>query len=199
MKKKVFMIVLSVLTVAACTKDRRPQPAMGWTAQDRVDQICGQYALVQGEWSGKDMDLNGDGLIMPFLEELQGGTWMGLQTTSRSATITPATRLDTPTDIAVTVYYGDLFPSGVGGYSLDRISFHYTIDKAGDIQFHTNGIFIRSFNDETHYKFENVQVRFISDYLEISADTDYYDYASGALISGRETFRYECISTKQKP
>ena len=176
MRKRAIIISALIFAVISCTKDRNPQPPMGWTAQNAVDKFCGVYALESAEWDGAPLDLDGDGIANPsFLEELLSGTPMGFQTSSH-VIIYPAFKLNTPTQINAYLYYGDFNDNNPGGYSLDVIQFYYNVNVEGNFSFILSGTTL----------------------FVISGDTDYFDFITLTAVSGRETFRYRCISTKQK-
>lgn len=202
MRKRAIIISALIFAVISCTKDRNPQPPMGWTAQNAVDKFCGVYALESAEWDGAPLDLDGDGIANPsFLEELLSGTPLGFQTSSY-VIIYPAFKLNTPTQINAYLYYGDFNDNNPGGYSLDVIQFYYNVNVEGNFSFILSGTTPDSHNDATYdatyCRFDNISAGLEGDLFVISGDTDYFDFITLTAVSGRETFRYRCISTKQK-
>lgn len=200
MKNRFLIAAVLILAATSCAKDRRPQPPMGWTAQDAVDRICGVYRLDSVEWTGQPVDLNGDGYAASLMEELLGGQWLGIQADCE-ATVHPATKLNTPTDAPVRVYFGDFLDNGNGGYSLGELALYYSVNASGEISLTWNNSINTFFSGsaDSHFRFANVDVRIENDLLAVSVDTDYWDLATGTIVSGREILRYKCISTKQKP
>ena len=199
MKSRYILVSALILATASCTKDRNPQPPMGWTAQNVVDRICGVYTLESAQWDGAPLDLDGDGIASPsFMEELLSGEWLGYQDQYCDVTIYPATRLDSPTQINAYIYHGDFMDDSNGGYSLDQIQFYYKVDVEGALSFEFNKASVYSFCGEKKRRLDNVQAGFEGDLFVISGDTDYFDLVSQTAVPGRETFRYRGISTKEK-
>lgn len=198
MKNRFIIAAAFILSAVSCMKDRNPQPPMGWTAQDVVDRICGVYALESAQWDGAPLDLDGDGISSPsFMDELLSGTWLGSQTEC-NLTIVPATRLNTSTEIYAYIYHGDFKDDGNGGYSLERIQLSYKVDAEGSISSYSQQVSVSSHCGGEYFRLDNVQAGFEGDLFVISGDTDYFDLTSKTAVPGRETFRYRCISTKEK-
>ena len=209
MRTRYLAIIFVSLAAFSCQEDR-PGPAMGWTAQDAVDRFCGMYRMVSNSWDGPlEADLTGDGIVAgSHFEELLSGKWLGVQ--EPLFHIQPVLKLDKPQQFTLGAFGGDYvegWEESLSAYSILSISCYYTVDVNGAIRVvvdedrmlheqlsHYNG----EIPGVRHCRFDNIEVSLEGDIIALSGDTSYYNYFTGNEISGRETFFYKCVSSKEK-
>lgn len=209
MKTRYLVIIFVALVICSC-QENRPGPAMGWTAQGAVDRFCGMYRMVSNSWAGPvDADLTGDGIVAgSHFEELLSGKWLGVQ--EPLFHIQPVLKLDKPQQFTLGAFGGDYvegWEESLSAYSILSIYCYYTVDVNGAIRVvvdedrmlqeqlsHYNG----EIPGVRHCRFDNIEVSLEGDIIALSGDTSYYNYFTGNEISGRETFFYKCVSSKEK-
>lgn len=198
--RKCAWSLIALALAGACTIER-PGPEMGWEMQAVQDAVVGQYELYAASWDGPALDVGGDGDVQgDFLSRLWDGLWAG------SCTLGPSGR---PT---FTIY--GLFPD-LAYYPWSYASFLLPVfcqadepyaavrgDKKGLAYYRLTEIPVRLFfltdgscqgetEIEGQFSWENGEIVF-------SCDTSFYDHLTGQTVSGRATFRYLCVSSKQK-
>ena len=201
MKKQLLTAVIAVVSLCACSE--RPGPSMGWTAQNAVDKLCGRYEVESLTWDGPEADINGDGIIAPtHLEELLQGPWDGIQDPGGPFVyVIPASELGKGTNVDAHLFIG--FIDWPVKYSLMTLKYEYSVSESGEFTFsqhHMNDLASTSPLNKDHSagRFDGESVYLDGDILVISGETSFYDFAEGKQISGREAFRFKCVSSKRR-
>lgn len=189
---------------ASCSRGEKYEKTMTDAAVATADRVCGVYRLVEMEWTGAPVDLDGDGIARSLWEECLSGKNNGAgipETGEIDMIVTPIRYGYTGTiDFVIPMFMGD-FPAGEyrGVYSLRQIPALYQIDSDGSIVFDAPKSYYESATTDATFGFRNISISWEEngDFLA-SATTSFYDLLSKQQVEGCETLRFHCISTKER-
>lgn len=205
--RKVYWLLLALPLLAGCKiKYERP---MTEAAQLTADRICGVYRLVDATWDGEPLDLDGDGEAQtPFLRELLEGEYLGFQYHNEDidVVVSPVYSSQLGSSSSFLFFYGEYsasyFRDGIPLYKSERITCEYKVLEDGSAEVKARTSYLDDYVSREDY-FDLRDIEFTwdkdgdGDFL-LSATTGYYNHLTQQHTVGRETFRYHCISTKEK-
>lgn len=204
--KKTILAIIPLMAIPGCGE--KYEILMTDAAVATADRICGVYRLVDMQWTGGPMDLNGDGIALPsMLDECLSGEFMGIlptETGEIETTVSPISygSEQLPT-MRFVMFQGDYTPG------LQEETKYSAELLRGGYEIHPDGSYTLSMPTYEHcsrkdpsskvYGIQDIVVSWEpdGDFL-VSGTTKFYDYLTGREVEGRETLRYHCISTKER-
>ena len=218
MRRGALLACLCIMTLAC---EKKKVANLTPEAMAAVDGICGNYLITSIEWDGGPVDLDGDGIALPFQEEClqsepysqffrnnpNGNVYKGpIQLETILTTVTPITykewypaKQSAPydkEDIAFYCFVGDL-QNDSRPYALARFSVGYSVDGNGNISFGD------AFLDGTKSRssdtaFTSLEYDAGAKTLTLKFRTAFMDQITGSIVYGTETIGYVCVSSKEK-
>ena len=205
MRKKNWLCLLpAFFMLAGC--GIKYERNMTEAAQLTADKVCGIYQAVEATWDGEPLDVNNDGVAKEsFLEELLDGPYLGIQyDPSRLTTrVNPCYYSKSLTSVSFPFFkgcYSELYlRSSIPLYTCESIDIYYQIDDDGLLTIQDQFVYLRTAGEHDHDQIQNVSIKWEADgYFIVSGQTGFYNFLTQRNTEGRATFRYHCISTKEK-
>ena len=178
-----------------------------------ADRICGVYRLVEMDWTGGPVDLDGDEVALPSLwKECLSGPFMGVRIPETGEIDGKVSAVNYERVIESGIqgsqlnfpfFQGDFDPGEEGWkYSLIMVHGTYLIQDDGTVRLDLPGEVLESMRWDPPKEVYGIRDIVVSwepdgDFL-VSGTTVFYDCLENRSVEGRETLRYHCISTKER-
>ena len=194
------------MAAIGCKKEKYVKP-MSEAAYATVDRACGVYRLMSMDWTGDPVDLDGDGVAQEsLLEECLAGNYGGyfFQDDIIEWTLSPISMYKYEEQVFIPFFHGNYIRgnNNTSYYSLSAIKGKIQILEDGtlDIQVPEYQLLGNSTTpDEEICAVRDITVSWEpdGDFL-VAGTTLFRDERTGENVTGRETLRYHCVSTKEK-
>jgi hypothetical protein len=203
---KTILAILLLMAATGCGKEKYVKP-MSDAAYATADRACGVFRLVSIDWTGRPVDLDGDGVAQAsLLEECLAGKHSGMSSYDRVVewTVQPLySYSETPILELFPFFHGDFTPGVESSayYSLNLIFGKMRVFEDGTLDVtmydYPEGIGGKMTNEEGAIRDITVTLEPDGDFL-VAGTTSFRDERTGETVRGRATHRYHCVSTKEK-